>query len=288
MPGDRVIFLGTVLVTNLLSFVDVAKGERFSLILLNAAFVDFVYQITKATVQSWKLVSRKSTQVSFQAKREDVLETLASRPELKEGFYRCLSKYALTGLPGATTEGAPHPAYQAPLTLLVAFAERFMLAHGYAIVALPDPRFEMPGGLFPKRREDFDQDDWITAPDHLAAWITLNTAAELDLVDPMIALQGCLIALHCLEVIESAVDVLTPQLRDRYRNSRPSSDQRRQALESAYFSIVRAKGMPEADAAEALAAAREAAQPPLLLWNLVRDRLVAERKSGSRPSPVWN
>lgn len=82
----------------------VLKGERFSLILLNAAFVDFVYQVTKATVQSWKLASgRESTQVSFQAKREDILETLASHPELKEGFDRCLSKYAVTGLPGATT-----------------------------------------------------------------------------------------------------------------------------------------------------------------------------------------
>lgn len=163
-----------------------------------------------------------------------------------------------------------------------------MLAHGYAIAALPDPRCEMSAGLFPKSRKDFDQDDWIAAPDHLAAWITLKTAAELDLVDPMIALQGCLLALHCLEVIESAVDVLAPRLRDRYRNSRPSPDQRRQALESAFFSVVLAKGMPGAHAAEALAAAREAAQPPLLLWDLVRDRLVAERKGGSRPSPVWN
>jgi hypothetical protein len=49
-----------------------------------------------------------------------------------------------------------------------------------------------------------------------------------------------------------------------------------------------AKGMPGTHAAEALAAAREAAQPPLLLWDMVRDRLAAERKGGSRPSPVWN
>ena len=287
--GNHLIFPGTVLATNMLLFADVVNGERFDLILLNASFVDFVYQITKVSVQSWKLTSGlEGPRASFQTGPEDVRETLKSRPELTEGFYRCLSEYVCDGLPGESTQGAPHPVYQAPLSVLDSCAERFMLAQGYAQVLLLDPRFALPPGLFPKARKDFLRDDWVTAPDRLAAWITMKTGAEMDLVDPMIALQGCLIALHCLEVIESAVDLLAPRLRDPYRASRPAPAQRHQALEGAFFSITLAQGVPEAEARQALEAAIQAARVPRLLWDQVRERFAREHQGVSQPSLVWH
>lgn len=243
-----------------------------AIVLLNVSFVDFCYQLIKLAVLSWKLTSGESvTPATFQCRTAAIREVLDARPELGDTLLELVRSYCEISVPHAL-QPMPSLPYQMPLTLLVAFAERFTIAHGYAQLGLLGPR--PPEG--PSAQADVQ-----------AAAVVLATAAQQDQVDPMIAVQGCLLAVNADEIVARALERYPGVQSEAVGGAETLRQRRSEALAGTYLELARNSGVPDDDARDAAAVAREAAEAPLMLWERVKDRLATGMARDARPCPVW-
>jgi hypothetical protein len=278
------VLLGTLPLTPVSDITYLAIERDFAVLFLDAAFIDFVYQVTKVTVRSWKLTTPADRlPAGFSARREDVAATLAADPSLAQGFFRCIETYVRTGLPGRSSEGAPPAAFQAPLSLLTTMAERLMVARGYAQLALEDPEF--PGGV-PIEAATAARRERTLGRDFVATIHVLTSSALMDRTHPAMALQGCGMPLICADLIQRAVSLIDPTT-PRWDSEMPTLERRLGALEDAYLEFVTRQAMDPALARDGLTPAHWAWQTPEMLWEEVRPLLVKAGEQGLRPASVW-
>ena len=143
------VFLATVQASNvLLPWSALVKGD-FRVLILDTAFIDFLYQLLKLSIIA---TAGPATDTSgHQGVRLDfahLSETLAAHPQLLDDAYRCIRRYAVEGVPGATIEPPKDPQRVQALSAWVRLAERALLALGYADFTLtgapwPPPPMEL-------------------------------------------------------------------------------------------------------------------------------------------------
>lgn len=275
------IVLGTMMFSTSRSVPLLSCERDNAIVLLNGTFIDFVYRVIKLTVLSWKLLSgERVTPASFDCRAEATLDTLATRPQLEEAFVELLLSYCRTSVPRLDLPAPPRP-YQMPLELLIGYAERFMIAHGYAQLGLLGVPAAAAGP-----QEAATADAGMLAADQAAATAVLLTAGTLDMVDPMIALQGCLLAVHCDHLVADALTRFATASTAPRATAGTAHPQRVERLAATWSALARDSGMPDDDARHALDYSQAAAGTPLLLWQRTEQRFAAAA-AGIPPSPLW-
>jgi hypothetical protein len=202
-PVRPTILIGTVPLCPSNIPVDVVLERDFGVLLVDASQTDFVYQMMKATVMAWKIVSPPDQRrVSMSTRVEDTQEVIAANPTLVRGFARSFKQMIETGTPGASTQGAPPVAYHPALTMLGLFAKRFSVAVALARIVRLDSLDEIQKQLHEQLGRTLTRADWLFAADGLAAKWVFDSARFLDVVDSTIALQGILLGLAVQGLIE--------------------------------------------------------------------------------------
>ncbi len=282
-PFHPAILLGTLPFTAVDDVSSVSVESDYAIILLDRAFIQFLYRIIKVSVLAWKPMKPPGQALSsFSMSAEDVIEIIDKDKTLEEAFFRCVNGYLLTGFPGPSVEGDIPRAYQIPLSALLATAERFMIARGYAQLALMDPEFPAPA-VFRKTspRDDMER---TVALDFIAVSYVIASAARLDGSDPEIAIQGCGLPLVCLELIDSAAAALAPTTHRAQPRPGRSLKERLSTVENAYAYVVEGPGVDLNKIQDRFVPGRFAWQTPQLLWERVAARF---EQDGGKDRLAW-
>lgn len=191
-----------VLIGTLPSIAPEAKAvtiKNHFTILLTAGLIDFVYQIAKAVVLSWDVRRNPSGGVSARGEPDDMDRVLAVNPRVVSHALGTYVNFLFHGLPRVEGLGAPPMDHQLPLTVLINFNERFVLAHEYSHTLFESLGFDAPDDL-PRHAEELGA-DW-TAFELLAesGWV-------LDRLPPNVSLQGAFFVFAVLETLRRATDI---------------------------------------------------------------------------------
>lgn len=188
--------------------IDSVLRPDYAVLLVDSSYADFVYQMIKSAVMSWKITSPPDRlPVSMSTKAEDTQEVIAESPDLVAGFSHSLSRMLDKGSPGSSSDGPPPSAYQPALSMLIVFQKRFSIAVALARVLVID------GHRSTTRSEKTDAKtpaEWILAADAIAAYLVFESAQQLDSVDPTVACQSILAGLAAQHLIERSLDTLEP------------------------------------------------------------------------------
>jgi hypothetical protein len=204
-PMKRTVLLGTTPVTPSDVPGDILSEPDYAVLIVDASLMDFVYQMLKVTVMSWKIVSPPGVlPVSMSSKIDDTREVIAASPDLVAGFARSLDQLLREGKPGSSTVGTPPQAYHPALSMLGVFQKRFTIAVALArMAALDMSRAKAAGeGANPPAMSSAD---WVFAADMIAARWVFDSAHNLDSVDPTISLHGISLALASYGLIERSL-----------------------------------------------------------------------------------
>lgn len=204
-PTTRTVLIGTVFVTPSDVPGDVLIEPDNAVLLVDASLVDHACQMLKAAVMSWKIVSPPGVMpVSMSSRIDDTREVIAQSPELVSRFAQALGRMIREGRPGSTTVGQPPPAYHPALSMLMAFQKRFTVAVALARMVALDmvlakaAREEASPPVMPS-------EEWTLTAERIAARWVFDSAADLDRVDPTIALHGISLGLASYDLIERSL-----------------------------------------------------------------------------------
>ncbi len=274
-PYQPPILFGTLPLSASRSTPLVSCERDNAVLLLNAAFIDLCYRLIKLCVRSWLPSSTPGVNaVSFVTQAKTTHERLDALPELAADLAQWLYNYCTQGRTHAPAD-MPSPEEQLPLQLLTACAERFTLAHGYAQIGQlgnTNATADAPTALVIEAR---------------AVQAVLASAAQGDLVDPMIALQGCLLAIHADEMANRALALFPNDGSYRLPEMAPPWLQRVAAAQAAYLALAQAGGMSEADARHACDTACEAAATAWLIWERAQPAFKQRIGPDARPFSMW-
>ena len=243
------ILIGTIFFTNLPEPACLVQGEDYSIILVDRQFIDFLYQVIKVCM----------------------LDTIRPSSELADGFYACIRRYAVQGIPDASSKDAPLQIHQ-PLGEYLRLSERFMLGRVYALVGAN-------GGGWPMPESD---------PDLLALDYSVRSARFIDEGDPLSALAGAIflcVTEHLRTVMRAVLDPNGPE---RAQQEAVRLEQRIENLTRHYERRMLDGGAPAELAAEWVVKARKVGTAPLRLWEQVLPRLREDQRQGVRPAAIWS
>ena len=281
------VVIGTLRFTNLVQPCAAVAREGCRVLLIDAAFVDFLYQLLKVSVSSAKatlLEGGSIVQLDFAA----VPEQLALRPELIEGFHRCVRGYACEGVAGSSTDAAPALAIQQPLGTYLRLAERCLVGLAYAELGLagapwPLPALDIqvdPNGAAPDQRQTLLD---LTALDYCVRSRRLIDGA--DVLDAVTAV----LFLHCaVHIRQQMVATLNPASGRWAGESAAQFSERLQRVLNYVSKQMTQGGAPAAFVQQSLDQAWAAGTTPLRLWAAVEPRLRAEGVKGLKALRVWS
>jgi hypothetical protein len=263
-PVRQTILIGTVPFCPSNMQVDVILDPDFEVLLVDVTYADFVYQMLKAVVMSWKITSPAGRlPVSMSTKIEDTRETISMNSGLVGGFTRSLERMLREGVPGASTEGAPPVPYHPALSMLGVYQKRFSVAAALARIAVintgnrkidgqqsEEPNTS-PNALTPA--------EWIVVADALAALWVFDSAKKLDCVDPTIALQGILLALASQALVErSLAGFVSPEI--------VPASARAERIADYFLDYVLSSGIPRKEAEDRRRGTEHVAATLDMLW----------------------
>jgi hypothetical protein len=243
------ILIGTIFFSNLPEPACLAQGDDYSIILVDRQFIDFLYQVIKVCM----------------------LENIRTGPEIADGFYACIRRYAVQGMPDASSKDAPLQIHQ-PLGEYLRLSERFMLGRAYALVGAS-------GGGWPRPETD---------PDLLALVYSVRSARFIDEGDPLSALSGAVFLCVAEHLRTVMCAVLDPNGREREEQEAVRLEQRIENLTRHYERRMLDAGAPAELASECVAKARKIGTTPLRLWKQVLPRLREEQRQGVRAAVIWS
>ena len=243
------ILIGTVFFSNLPEPACLVQGDDYSIILVDRQFVDFLYQVIKVCM----------------------LENIRTGTEIADGFHACIRRYAVQGMPDASSKDAPLQIHQ-PLGEYLRLSERFMLGRVYALIGAN-------GGGWPRSETD---------PDLLALDYAVRSTRFIDEADPLSALSAAVflcVTEHLRTVMRAVLD---PNGREREQQEEARLAQRIENLTRHYERRMLDGGAPADLAAEWVAKARKVGATPLRLWEQVLPRLREDQRQGVRAAAIWS
>lgn len=209
-PMSRSVLLGTIPSTPSDVPGDVIIEPDYAVLIIDATLQDFVYQMLKVTVMSWKITTPPGVlPVSMSSKVEDTREVITEKPELILGFVRSLVFMLNEGKPASSTDDIPPQEYHPALSMLGVYQKRFTIAVALARMTSLDMMLAKAAreGVHPPA---MPSEEWILAADLMAASWVFDSANVLDGVDPTIALHGISLALASYDLIERSLTGFRP------------------------------------------------------------------------------
>jgi hypothetical protein len=237
--------------------VETILEPGFILLLVDATYLDFAYQMLKAAVMSWKITSPPARQpVSMSTKLEDTRATISESPGVVAGFARSLDRMLREGRPGSSTEGVPPAAYHPALSIFGVFEKRFGLAVALARVALLAGTGKERGSGEAKPPTPTE---WIALADALAVHWVFDSAQKLDGADATVALQSVLLSLASQELIERSINgFAAPEL--------IPAKERAERISKYFLEYSTRSGMPVEEAENRLRGSQQIAATLDILW----------------------
>lgn len=282
------IVIGTVIYSNLVEPWIVISTHGCEVLVQDANFVDFLYQLTKVSVCSSKATvvqqaDRTGVQLDFAA----VDEQIRSRPELADGLLRCIRRYIAEGRPDSSTASSPTLEYQQALGTYVRMAERYLLALGYSQITLasadwPIPALDLdfdPAQATPEQRQ--------TLLEVLALDYCVRSRSFIDRGDPLQALVGCFFALSAIYLRKRMLLTLDPNSRKWACEDLAGFSARLQRLAQYVYRQMLKGGGPKDFADRAMNNVWLTGITPLKLWEVVEPRLRTEEQHGVQALPAW-
>jgi hypothetical protein len=257
--------------------VDFILDPDFAVLLADATYIDFAYQMLKVAVMSWKITSAPGAlPVSMSTKLDDTKATIAANFALARGIARCLTGMVEKGKPGSSTDGMPPVMYHPALSMLGVFQKRFSIATALARIAMLNLRAarQPEGAANPASLQE-----WLFYADALAAQWVLQGARILDGTDPTVALQGILLSLAAQSLLERSLAGLTPP------EVIPAAERMKRVGE--FFVAYEVKsGMSREEAESRRQGSERVATTLDLLWDAaVQQQFIAP--ASLKPAPRW-
>jgi hypothetical protein len=245
-------------------------------ILVSAGKIYFVYQSAKSVVQAFfPKEPPEGGLTSFSSRLEDVAKVLDRDRTAADLLARLMYSWFYHGVARPPDSTAPPLLYQPALGLLIACAERFILAHEYShalldlmrVVGAEDP--PLTG-----HAKELRADVW-------GMHLVLDSAAEFDGFAPNLSLQGVLLALKAEELLDRALEWAGLI---RASTTHPSFERRRNVLLSAYNALPQVQVDPKLSSEPSVVPA-EALE---MIWSRVADDVKHWLASGRPLHPLWN
>lgn len=282
------VVMGTIVFSNLSEAWTVIFGDGYGVLVIDGGFVDFLYQVIKVSVSSAKATlhnqgGRRMVELDFGAVREQ----LRSKPELADGFYRCIRRYAVEGRPDSSTLGPPGQEIQMALDTYLRMAERYLVGLGYALITATGDAWPLPDLDINFDPDDATPEQRRTLLNVMALDYAVRSRSFVDRSDPLDAVAGCLFALSTIHVRQRMLAILDPSS-TRWAREDPASFRDRLQLLSqyAYRQMIKG-GASETFARQGLDRAWSTGTTPLQLWDHIEPQLSAEQQQGLRALPAW-
>jgi hypothetical protein len=194
--------VGTVHRPEVNAFAQIEHANGYTVVVLHSALVDFIYQSAKAVVEALNPIRPADgrSAVTAVVQPEHILAELQRNHAPVDRLYQTLESYFFGGYPRASSYEVVKDEHSPILSVLVAMAERWVIAHEYGHgFAIAFDWSEGPGN--PRWAEEF-------FADRNATICTVLSAASLDGLPPEFALSGGTFALACLEILRRSLDIL--------------------------------------------------------------------------------
>lgn len=279
-PCDRVL-LGTTGEPR--SHAYSARVDDAVVVAVSAGMIDCLYQFAKATVLSWKRVDAPAgSLVAFSTDLSEIIAQLEANPYPVELLFDTLTMWLYEGIPRVLNAKPPPNELHGALQLVINGAERFVLAHEYVHAFVDHLAQEI------QPSPDAADTPWERElrADAIAFVIMADGALMLDRLPTNLALQGAMLAMKALEVIDAALSIATTGTvaPANAQSTHPPFAQRTAALEQAYIAS-------QADPLQAntdLNAMQFPAQVGDVLFRRAQPRLEALFRSGTPVHPIWS
>jgi hypothetical protein len=301
-PHFARFLLGSIPSTEVNAFATVHKRSGYTVVEVNAALLDFIYQSAKAVVAAQRpMRAADSGGITAHGDLDRVRAALDADDAPAARLFASLEAYLYHGSTRPVRQETVPEEYSPPLSLLVAQAERFVVAHEY-------------GHGVMERRDTTDSHlspAWTAEllADNFAMFATVISAIRLDSLPPEFALSGAVFALACLDLLTRAVAAArygeVPA--DEASESHPPFAWRvarvlegfHQMFDVEYGEPTRmprvtivdpsTRRTPPDEDVRRTVEQRATAQTDILflLWDHVLPRLLREHGSGRRLHPMW-
>ncbi|MBN1428148.1 MAG: hypothetical protein JXB07_07170 [Anaerolineae bacterium] len=261
---------------------EIAAHTDYVLVFLSYGLIQFLYQATKAVVLSWKPKTPPPGMVScFSSRQEDTEAVLAKDPYPIDLLLGTLRAFFFEGFPRDPASKPPEGGYLLPISMLITLSERFVIAHEYGHALLHHGLGEDIDLHFPPEVKAWDKE---FQADAFAFFMVLASANQLDLLPNHMALQGPLFALHAIDVLREAIDVMRSGkiMADQGFDTHPPTKSRIESLKSSYRRFY----CQNEDDYQYIKGALLPSETLLLLWKYVLPRLAALRGS-AKLHPIW-
>lgn len=266
------VLLATIPTLNPSAFSSRYKGFYF--VFISAGLIDYLYQISKAVVLSWRQLHRPGASASFSGLPEDIDYVLGKNSYALDMLREVTDAYMFLGVPRAPDFASPVPNdHLFPLQLLTNFNERFVIAHEYghslfgqADIAVADTHDE-------EHSADAFAFDYVAQ----SAWV-------LDRVPPNFSLQGVFFVLTTLQIIRKTLDLLRyGEIRtDKGFLSHPPVSQRFEYARHLYLTKI-----SNQDDKYSIRPALQPAYALRYLWNKLQGHFVEQWRKGRKLHPIW-
>lgn len=281
------VVVGTVQGSNLLlPWASIERGD-FRVLILDAAFLDFLYQLLKLMVVATAVpatdgVGHQGLMLDF----EHLPEALASNGGLLDAFYGCVRRYACAGKPQTSVDAPKDAERIQALSTWIRLTERGLLALGYA-------DFTLRGAPWPPPA-DTGSDAKTAAPadagsrrDRLALDYGVRAGKLADDAGPVQALAAVL-AVHCaIHIRQRMLATLNPASAKWNVDAGGSFEARLRELLVPVDEKMTLAGAPQAWRKSALEQAWLGGTALLQFWSRVEPRLRAEAAAGLAPYTGW-
>lgn len=247
----------------------------FYYVFVAAGLIDFVFQLAKATVLSWKPSPQATGYNSFLCEPEDIEAVIAADPRPITLLRETLAGYLFDAQPRSTLLDSAPRVYHQPLQVLTNFNERFIIAHEYGHTLHDALDIVYPDA--PAWTEEF-------ASDAIAFRLVIESGHALDRMPPNIATYGAFFVLTALEIIRKTLDIVRHGAvqEDHGFVSHPPIAQRLSTMQAIYGQSV-----PEKEDQNSIRGALIPARTLELLWTRMMEA-PGPWQSGRKLHPIWD
>ena len=230
--------MGTIASREVNAFARVTGRSGYTVVGINSALIDLVYQAAKSVVAAAHPVRSKDGKSDVRANisEEALGAELGRNPEPVERLYRTLEAYYFQGYPRAFADEPVREENHPALSVLISMSERFVVAHEYGHKYTVDLDWEIAASGNP---------DWVREflADQLATAATVLSGQTLDHFDPAVSLSGGVFSLACLEILAQGLSIVRTGeiVANQATDTHPSPRTRAQRVVDGFFQAFHAQ-----------------------------------------------
>ena len=222
------VFLGTIHSPDVNAFAKVYKAHDYAVVTIYSALVDFIYQSARAifAASDTEHFANGLSDIRVNLNAESINERIQRDPKPAQMLYQTLAAYFFDGYPRAHFDENVKEENVPPLSMLIALAERFVIAHEYGHKFAKNTPVDSSRVSNPEWAEEF-------YADRNGMFMTVMSGSILDAITPEVSLSGPIFSLACADIISRAFHILVSgqDVPDQGSDDHPPATTRAQQIE---------------------------------------------------------